>query len=43
MVNGRQVKCLLQNPMANKWVKVKVTQLCPTCCDPIDYTVNGIL
>ena len=23
--------------------KVKVTQLCPTLCDPIDYTVHGIL
>ena len=24
-------------------VKVKVTQLCPTLCDPVDYTVHGIL
>ena len=24
-------------------VKVKVTQLCPTLCDPMDYTVYGIL
>ena len=24
-------------------VKVKVTQSCPTLCDPIDYTVHGIL
>ena len=24
-------------------VKVKVTQLCPTLCDPIVYTVHGIL
>ena len=23
--------------------KVKVTQLCPTLCDPMDYTVLGIL
>ena len=23
--------------------KVKVTQLCPTLCDPMDYTVRGIL
>ena len=22
--------------------KVKVTQLCPTLCDPMDYTVRGI-
>ena len=26
-----------------KDVKVKVTQLCPTLCDPIVYTVHGIL
>ena len=24
-------------------VKVKVTQLCPTICEPMDYTVHGIL
>ena len=24
-------------------VKVKVAQLCPTLCDPMDYTVQGIL
>ena len=24
-------------------IKVKVSQLCPTLCDPIDYTVDGIL
>ena len=24
-------------------VKVKVTQLCPTLCDPMDYTVHRIL
>ena len=24
-------------------VKVKVTQLCWTLCDPMDYTVHGIL
>ena len=24
-------------------VKVQVTQLCPTLCDPVDYTVRGIL
>ena len=24
-------------------VKVKVTQLCPTLCHPMDYTVHGIL
>ena len=24
-------------------VKVQATQLCPTLCDPMDYTVHGIL
>ena len=24
-------------------VKMKVTQSCPTLCDPMDYTVHGIL
>ena len=24
-------------------VEVKVTQSCPTLCDPMDYTVHGIL
>ena len=24
-------------------IKVKVTQLCPTLCNPMDYTVQGIL
>ena len=24
-------------------IKVKVAQLCPTLCDPMDYTVHGIL
>ena len=24
-------------------MKVKVGQLCPTLCDPMDYTVHGIL
>ena len=23
-------------------MKVKVTQSCPTLCDPVDYTVHGI-
>ena len=31
-----------KNPSGEvKWVKV--TQLCPTLCDPMDYTVHGIL
>ena len=28
---------------SEKKVKVKVTQLCPTLCYPMDYTVHGIL
>ena len=24
-------------------MKVKVAQSCPTLCDPVDYTVHGIL
>ena len=24
-------------------MEVEVTQLCPTLCDPTDYTVHGIL
>ena len=24
-------------------VKVKVAQSCPTLCDPVDYTVHGVL
>ena len=24
------------------FLKVKVAQLCPTLCDPMDYTVHGI-
>ena len=27
----------------NAGVKVKVAQSCPTVCDPMDYTVHGIL
>ena len=27
----------------SKKVKVKVAQSCPTLCDPMDYTVRGIL
>ena len=26
-----------------KWSEVKVAQLCPTLCDPMDYMVHGIL
>ena len=30
-------------PASNFWVKVKVAQSCPILCDPMDYTVHGIL
>ena len=30
-------------PDTVRQVEVKVTQLCPTLCDPMDYTVHGIL
>ena len=33
---------LLLKPYMHKG-KVKVAQLCPTLCDPMDYTVHGIL
>ena len=33
----------LQSPSRVISVKVKVTQLCPTLCDPMDYTVHGNL
>ena len=28
---------------ARKWSEVKVAQSCPTLCDPVDYTVHGVL
>ena len=33
---------ILVQPLDDK-VKVKVAQSCPTLCDPMDYTVHGIL
>ena len=30
-------------PLGKPKVKVKVTQLCPALCNPIDYTFHGIL
>ena len=40
-----KAKCLLPDfsNVALYEVKVKVTQSCPTLCDPMDYTVHGIL
>ena len=37
-----QADTLLSEPSGNP-KKVKVTQLCQTRCDPMDYTVHGIL
>ena len=34
---------LEENAFQMKWVKMKVAQLCLTLCDPMDYTVHGIL
>ena len=34
--NNHKLKCSLK-------MKVKVTQSCPTLCDPMDYTVHEIL
>ena len=34
---------LLMGRVRKRKVKVKVTQSCPTLCDPRDYTVHGIL
>ena len=31
------------NKMKKRSYKVKVTQSCPTLCDPMDYTPHGIL
>ena len=32
-----------QNCYSSEIVEVKFTQSCPTLCDPVDYTVHGIL
>ena len=29
--------------MGLKWSEVKISLLCPTICDPIDYTIHEIL
>ena len=31
------------SPISSALSEVKVTQSCPTLCDPMDYTVHGIL
>ena len=39
----RNKKTIAIAPSTEKQKKVKVTQSCPTLCDPMDYTVHGIL
>ena len=41
--NLKQTELLAESTKYSKQLKVKVTQLCPTLCDPMDYTVHGIL
>ena len=38
-----ELNYLLRSSDSWKKVKVKVAQWCPTLCDPMDYTVHGIL
>ena len=37
------IAIILQGIGNEKWKKVKVAQSCPTLCNPMDYTVHGIL
>ena len=41
-VRGKAYQSSLIRPLA-QGLKVKVTQLCPSLCDPMDYIVHGIL
>ena len=41
-LNLRIIRLSVRNKTESE-VKVKVAQLCPTLCDPTDYTVRGIL
>ena len=41
--NCHTMRCILwTNDHEVKWSEVKVTQLCLTLCDPMDYTVHAI-
>ena len=42
IIHNRQNVETTQCLPTDEW-KVKVTQSCPTLCDPMDYTVHGIL
>ena len=41
--NAKLGPCLFVDPWPGMKVKVKVIQSCPILCNPIDYTVHGIL
>ena len=43
IVPSRLLLSMAALPPPPRRLKVKVTQLCPTLCDPVDYTVHGIL
>ena len=40
---GGQNRCVGSRCEQKVQVKVKAAQSCPTLCDPMDYTVHGIL
>ena len=42
-ISSQREKKSLMHPHGDGKVKVKVAQLCPTLCNPMDYTVHGIL
>ena len=42
-IKNRKDDYLLMRNNPSQNLKVKVTQLCPTLCDLMDYTVHGIL
>ena len=38
-----RVPSAIQGALVYMYLKVKVAQSCPTLCEPMDYTVHGIL
>ena len=44
-MSGQHYSLFEGNAMSllGSYLKVKVTQSCPALCDPMDYTVHGIL
>ena len=43
MLRGMAKKGKRNLSLDTKWSEVKVAQSCPTLCNPMDYTVHGIL